>query len=79
MFRHSGYETGSNVSHSLESSEKMVGNTVQQAVSNVQTRRHVGTNDNFCGFPVEKISNSPNTVEMKICHTTNVLHVVVHA
>ena len=33
VFLHSAYETGSSVSHSLESSEKMNGNTVQQAVS----------------------------------------------
>ena len=55
VFLHSGYETGSSVSYSSESSEKMAGNDVQHAVSVVQARRHESTNHNFCGFPVKKI------------------------
>ena len=49
---------------------------VQQAVSIVKARRHVGMNHNLCGFLIEKISNSSNTVEMEICHTTYMLHAV---
>ena len=62
----------------LESSVKMVDNPVQQAVSIVKARRHIGMNHNLGGFPVRKISIASNTVEMAICHTTSVLYMVVH-
>ena len=78
VFLRSGYETSSSVLHCLESNEKMIGNAVQQAVSIVKAIHHVGMNHNFCGFPVKKISNSSNEVEIEICHTTNVFHVVLH-
>ena len=79
VFLRSGFETDSSVCYSLESGEKMVGNAVQQAVPIVKARHHVGMDHKLCGFPVKKISNSSKTVEMEIFHTTNVLHVVVHA
>ena len=51
---------------------------VQQAISIVKARRYVGMNHNLCGFMVKEISNSSNTVDMEICHTTNMLHVAIH-
>ena len=60
VFLRSGYETGSSVLHSLESSDRMVGNAVQQAVSIFKARRHIGINHTFYGFPVKQISNSSN-------------------
>ena len=53
VFLRSGYETGSSILHSLECRDQMVGNTVQQAVSIVKARRHVGMDHNFCCFPVK--------------------------
>ena len=50
VFLRSGCETGSSVLHSLESSEKMVRNAIQRAVSIVRARRPVGMNHHFCGF-----------------------------
>ena len=43
---------------------------VQQAISIVKARRYVGMNHNLRGFMVKEISNSSNTVDMEICHTT---------
>ena len=58
VFLCSCYEPGSSILHSLESGDKMVGNAVQQADSNVKTRRNVGMNHTFGSFPVKQILNS---------------------
>ena len=49
------------------------------AVSIIKVRCNVSMNHNFCCFPIEKISNFSNTVDMEIGYTTNVRHLVVHA
>ena len=54
VFLRSGYEPDSSVLHSFGSGEKKVRNAVQQAVSIVKARRHVGMNHNLCGFHVKK-------------------------
>ena len=52
---------------------------VQQAISIVKARRNVSMNHKLSCFPIEKISNFSDTLEMEICCTTNVLHLVVYA
>ena len=42
VFPRSGYETGSSILHALVPSEKMIGIAVQQAVSSIKAKRHVG-------------------------------------
>ena len=56
------------VLHSLESSEKMVGNAVQQAVSICKARRHVGMNYNLCGF-----MTSQSNMDVMVIFTSNVV------
>ena len=79
VFLRFGYEPGSSVLYSLEFGKKMVGNAAQQAVSVVKARRNVSMNHNLCCFPIEKISDFSNTMDMEIGYTTNVLHLVIHA
>ena len=64
----SGHETGCSILHSLELGEKMVRNSVEQTISIVKARYHVSMHHHLCGFPIQKISNSAKTVEIKICH-----------
>ena len=58
-----GYEPGCSVLYSLEFG-KMVGNAVQQAVPVVKARRNVRINHNLCCFPIEKVSDFPNTMNI---------------
>ena len=77
VFPRFGYEPGSSVLYSLEFGKKMVGNAVLQALSVVKARRNV--NHNLCCFPIEKVSDFSNTMDMEIGCTANVLHLVIHA
>ena len=79
VFPRFGYELGSSVLYSLEFGKKVVGNAIEQAVSVVKARRNVRMNDNLCCFPIEKVSDFSNTMDMEIRYTANVLHLVVHA
>ena len=65
--------------YSLEFCKKVVGNAVQQAVSVVKAKRNVSMNHDFCCFPIEKVSDFSNTMDIEIRYTANVLHLVVHA
>ena len=42
-------------------------------------RRNVRMNHDFCCFPIEKVSDFSNTMDIEIRYTGNVLHLVVHA
>ena len=79
VFPRFGYEPGSSVLYSLEFGKEVVGNAAQQAISVVKARRYVRMNHNFCCFPIEKVSDFSNTMDMDIRYTANVLYLVVHA
>ena len=79
VFPRFGYEPGSSVLYSLEFCKKVVGNAVQQAVSVVKVRRNVRMNHDFCCFPIEKVSDFSNAMDIEIRYTANVLHLVGHA
>ena len=79
VFPRFGYEPGSSVLYYLEFGKKVVGNAVQHAISVVKARRNVRMNQNLCCFPIEKVSDFPNTMDMEIRYTANVLYLVVHA
>ena len=79
VFPRFGYEPGSSVLYPLEFGKEVVGNAVQQAISVVKARRYVRMNHNFCCFPIEKVSDCSNTMDMEIRYTANVLYLVVHA
>ena len=72
------YEPGSSVLYSLKFGKKVVRNAAYQAVSVVKVRRNVSMNHNFCCFPIKKISNVSDTMDMEIGYTKNVLHLVIH-
>ena len=74
----SGYETGCSILYSLELGEKMVRNSVEQTISVVKVRYHVNMHHHLCGFPIQKILSSANTVEMVICHVTHMLYIALH-
>ena len=65
VFPRFGYEPCSSVLYSLEFCKKVVGNAVQQAVSVVKARRNVRMNYDFCCFPMEKVSDFSNTMDIK--------------
>ena len=67
------------VFHRFGYGKKVVGNAVQQAVSVLKARRNVRMNHNFCCFPIEKVSDFSDTMDMEIRHTANMLHLVVRA
>lgn len=50
VFFSSDYEMGCSILHSMEYGEKIVRDSVQQAISIAKTRRHVGTHHHLCGF-----------------------------
>ena len=79
VFPRFGYEPGSSVLYSLEFGKEVVGNAVQQAISVVKARCYVRMNHHFCCFPIEKVSDFSNTMDMEIRYTANVLYLVVHA
>ena len=79
VFPRFGYEPGSSVLYLLEFGKEVVGNAVQQAISVVNARRYVRMNHNLCCFPIEKVSDFSNTMDMDIRYTANVLYLVVHA
>ena len=42
-------------------------------------RYHISMHHHLCGFPIQKILNSANTVEMVICHATHMLYMALRA
>ena len=51
----------------------MVRYSVEQAISVIESRRHVGVYHYLRGFPIEKVSDFADAMNVEICHATHMI------